>query len=203
MNCSEIRSRLDDWAAGRLDEGEAQLVAGHLAACGSCRDEARSSLALARAVASLPRSILPPRDVWPEVSARLDGVARPTSVVEGRPGARRWSLAAAAVALVVVTAATTFLLVRGEGPGHEIADRSAPSAATTEELLRALEARGLPPETMAVVQRNLAVIDVAIAELEAALERDPDNEELARMLVSTYQKKADLIERAARVKEEG
>ena len=56
---------------------------------------------------------------------------------------------------------------------------------------------------MAIVQRNLAVIDVAIAELETALEQDPDNDELARMLVSVHRKKAELVEGAARAREGG
>jgi hypothetical protein len=73
---------------------------------------------------------------------------------------------------------------------------------STEELLRSLEAQHLPPETMAIVQRNLAIIDVAIAELEAALEQDPGNQELARMLVSTHRKKAELVERAVRAAED-
>ena len=51
---------------------------------------------------------------------------------------------------------------------------------------------------MEIVRRNLAVIDAAIAELHTALERDPGNGELTRMLLATYQRKIDLLEQAAR-----
>jgi hypothetical protein len=51
---------------------------------------------------------------------------------------------------------------------------------------------------MEIVRRNLAAIDAAIVELRAALERDPGNGELNRMLLATYQRKIDLLEQAAR-----
>ena len=51
---------------------------------------------------------------------------------------------------------------------------------------------------MEIVRRNLEVIDAAIAELQAALEDDPGNGELTRMLLATYQRKIELLEQAAR-----
>jgi hypothetical protein len=53
----------------------------------------------------------------------------------------------------------------------------------------------LSPETIASVERNLEVIDRALAEVRAALERDPGNKELTRMLVSTHRKKVDTLRR--------
>jgi hypothetical protein len=196
MNCAEIRSRLDDWAAGRLAESEAGRVAEHLETCGPCRAEARPALALADATSALARSVEPSRDLWPGIDAALDAPAAGAVPWAGRLGAR--GLAAAAVALVVLTAAATLLLVPGEKTAGPVV-----ATATTEELLRALEARDVSPRTMAVVQRNLAVIDAAVIELEAALAKDPTNEELARMLVSTHQKRAELVDRAARAREDG
>ena len=70
--------------------------------------------------------------------------------------------------------------------------------AASQDLIVGLEAQDLSPETMEIVRRNLEVIDAAIAELQAALERDPGNGELTRMLLATYQRKIDLLEQAAR-----
>lgn len=196
MTCAEIRARLDDWAAGRLADDEAGRVAAHLEACGPCRAEARPALALAEATSALPRSVDPARDLWPGIAAALDEPVERPIPWAGRFGAR--GMAAAAVLLVVLTAAATLLL----GPREKTAG-PAIATDTTEELLRALEARDVSPRTMAVVQRNLAVIDAAILELDAALSKDPSNEELARMLVSTHQKRAELVERAARTREDG
>ncbi|HUP19296.1 MAG TPA: hypothetical protein VM778_05005, partial [Gemmatimonadota bacterium] len=75
--------------------------------------------------------------------------------------------------------------------------------AASQELLTGLDGQRLAPETMAIVRRNLEVIDAAIAELRAALERDPGNGELTRMLLATYQRKIELLEQAARAGEEG
>jgi len=133
----------------------------------------------------------------------------PTALIRRRPWMRLPALAAAAILLVVVTAALTIFFLRTsdtamarklKGMGPTAVQPAGPSS---EELLRALEAQDLPPETMAIVQRNLAVIDVAIAELEAALAQDPGNEELARMLVSVHRQRAELVEGAARAGEDG
>ena len=70
--------------------------------------------------------------------------------------------------------------------------------AASQDLLAGLESQDLSPETMEIVRRNLEVIDAAIAELHAALERDPGNGELTRLLLATYQRKIDLLEQAAR-----
>jgi hypothetical protein len=214
MTCEEVRERLDAWVAGELDAGEAALVEAHLASCAACRDEEAAWRDLRARTAALPRSIEPPRDLWGDIDRALD--AAPAVAVDAaiagsvprRARLRLPALAAAAVLRVVVTAAlTTFFLrtsdtamarkLKGMQPTVE------PAGPTSEELLRALAAQGVPPETMAIVQRNLAVIDVAIAELETALAEDPDNEELARMLVSVHRQRAELVEGAVRAKEDG
>jgi predicted anti-sigma-YlaC factor YlaD len=201
MTCDDVRERLDVYLEGGLPHAERAAVAAHLETCAACRAEAHDWRDLFARTAELPRSIDPPRDLWPAIDAELD---------TARVYSRSFWLIAAAVALVLVTAAVTSFLHREwdsamarKLKGLESADPSVGAGPTTEELLRSLEAQDLPPETMAIVQRNLAVIDVAIAELEAALERDPGNDELARMLVSTHRKKAELVERAVRVKEDG
>src|SRR5262249_51399392 len=59
------------------------------------------------------------------------------------------------------------------------------------ELQRAM----LRPETAASIDKSLRVIDGAIAELEDAVARDPNNPELRRMLASSYRQKIDLLKR--------
>jgi len=224
MRCEEIRARLDDWAEGTLPPQESRDVAAHLATCAACAAEARELKALLAAAAELPREILPPRDLWAEIDVRLDAPANSSS---RRPsaGLPRWALVAAALALVVVTAAVSSLLTRrydeamalklrrasegsvaGGSPasGTEAAgtraagDQEARFLAASQELLDGLERQNLAPETMEIVRRNVATIDAAIVELHAALERDPGNGELNRMLLATYQRKIDLLEQAAR-----
>jgi uncharacterized membrane protein YccC len=67
--------------------------------------------------------------------------------------------------------------------------------AAANALLAALQERKdeLEPETLASVERNLAVIDEALAELHRALEKDPARPELGRMLVWTHRKRVDVL----------
>jgi hypothetical protein len=222
MRCQDVRARLDEWAEGTLPAEARREVAAHLKTCAGCAAEARGLEALVAAAAELPREILPPRDLWAGIDARLDAPDVAISTRRGPPsGLPRWALVAAALALVVVTAAVSSMLTRrydeamalklrrggGEAPiasGTPTSGRPATGEdearflAASQELLDGLERQNLSPETMEIVRRNLAAIDAAIVELRAALERDPGNGELNRMLLATYQRKIDLLEQAAR-----
>lgn len=137
---------------------------------------------------------------------------------------RRWApLAAAAVLLVVASSGLTVALTRGGGAGP-IATGSAaapaapvaqgattalaafrPAEAEYRTAVTALEAelaarRGsLAPETVAVIERNLAIIDEAIAEATAALEADPSSMELSRHLSGIYRQKVSLLGSAVKI----
>jgi hypothetical protein len=53
----------------------------------------------------------------------------------------------------------------------------------------------LGPTTTAVADSDLSAIDQAIAELRAALLRDPNNAALRQLLATSYQQKLDLLKR--------
>ncbi len=55
------------------------------------------------------------------------------------------------------------------------------------------EAHTLSPETMAVLRRNLTVIDRAVEEIQAALDRDPGSPALKQRLLHAYQQQAALV----------
>jgi hypothetical protein len=73
--------------------------------------------------------------------------------------------------------------------------------AATNALLEALQQRRarLQPDAFAALQANLEVIDRALAEVRQALAKDPTNPELGRMLVSTHQKKVDVLSRVVKL----
>ena len=52
----------------------------------------------------------------------------------------------------------------------------------------------MTPETRAVVEKNLAVIDAALVEIRAALAKDPNNRELLRMLGATRKRKIETLQ---------
>jgi hypothetical protein len=55
------------------------------------------------------------------------------------------------------------------------------------------------PETRAVIEHNLTVIDEAIAQTRAALDADPRNPRLARRLASGYRERIALLQQALRL----
>lgn len=55
----------------------------------------------------------------------------------------------------------------------------------------------LRPETIAVVEHSLSVVDTAIDEARAALLSDPSNATLVDLLTASYERKVDLLRRAA------
>ncbi len=57
----------------------------------------------------------------------------------------------------------------------------------------------LAPETRAVLDANLKTIDDALAQVRAALVKDPGNSQLAHLLTSTHQKKVDALKRVVRL----
>jgi anti-sigma-K factor RskA len=210
MTCGEIAGRLDDYVDGALPESEAAEVERHLHACSACALEERGLRRLLAEARALPREAAPSRDLWSGIAERILVEHRPR--VPWRTGGRAplWSAAAAAVLLAAV-----LFLARGTGPapaplptavpagfdpaGVQAAEREYERAAAS--LLATLHERrdSLSPETVASIDKNMEVIDRALAEVRAALDRDPKSMELTRLLVSTHRKKVDTLRRVVRL----
>ena len=219
MTCQELDERLDDWVDGALPAGAASDVEAHLASCPLCRERERRLRQVLAHAASLPRSVTPPRDLWPGIARRVER-ERSWSLATG--GWSPWALAAAATVVVGLVA----VLWSGRAPSAvrtvEIpaatpearllalpsvvsdpvlaaAERDYEAAANA--LLEALQQRRsqLQPETLAAVRTNLDVIDRALAEVRQALARNPSNPELNRMLVATHRKKVDVLRRVVKL----
>jgi hypothetical protein len=186
-------------AAGESDD--------HLRSCETCRARWERAVALRRAVRAAPRTIDPPTDLWPSIKASI--AARPH--VSAAPHRRTWRLAASIV-IAVALATTVLVTVRRRIPQSSdvravpipsfpavraVTDSAAAAndARVERELLSELELRRgeLRPETAAQIQANLRTIDAAIADVRAALVRDPDNAALRQMLVDAYERKVDLV----------
>jgi anti-sigma factor RsiW len=217
MKCTELLDGLDDFVDGLLSREEQAAVETHLLSCPGCRAEERRLRSILAAAQALPRERTPPRDLWPDI-ARAIGAGK---VVAGNFAPRRaqpwWRPALAAAAVVAAVAAA--MLMRGGGApfggpgtgqatafpvaeGHvTLLDAEQGYARAADELLAALAERrdALSPETRASVERNLAVIDQALKEIRDALQKEPGNAELTRMLASTHRKKVDVLRRMVRL----
>ena len=222
MNCREVRALLNDLVDGTLQEAERRTVEGHLKGCVECRTSEAGLRALLARVGALPRSIAPVRDAWPGIVSRIGAGEVIESDFAGR--GRRWyplgAVAAAAAVLIVAVSLVTAVLVGRERaarvalapvrPGTtagvapaslELAQAQATFDAARTQLLAALEARkgSLSPQTLAVVEENLKIIDRAVGEMQAALARDPGNRELPMLLVTAYRQEIDLLQRVVQL----
>lgn len=152
----------------------------------------------------LPQAVEPPRDLWPQIAARLEPRGNAAAVAAPRRAAPlRWLAAAAMVASVAVgvwigrdllPGRTQVLPVipaqSGLGAPVEAAYVTDPRYQRQRQaLLQSLQAQlaTMPPETRAKVMASLATIEKAKQDLEQALGKDPGNALLQELLVNTYQ----------------
>ena len=179
-DCSWVENRLDAWLDGELDETERLRLETEAEACDWCAKDLAANRALRAAVARLPTEIQPPRDLWPAIDRQ-------------RPRSRSWIPLAAAAALAV-SLVTGRILVPPPAPvPAEAAWREELSTANTS-FREALDASpDLDPEVRAVIEKNLADIDRAIAEIENALKQNPSSPMLQKALVAMEQQRIDVL----------
>ncbi|HYW06545.1 MAG TPA: zf-HC2 domain-containing protein, partial [Longimicrobium sp.] len=108
MTHDEVLDRLDDWAAAELPDTEQGAVDLHLEVCPACRAEAASLRQLLAEVAELPAEILPERELWSGVAARIG--AEPVATHRAWRGPRWLGIAAAAILLVMSSSLLTLHL---------------------------------------------------------------------------------------------
>ena len=218
MTCDEILSRLDQRMDGSLLREEETALAAHLASCPACRDEEQRLRELITAARALPRSLAPGRDLWPGIEARLGvegAVASDRTVARGVSRLPAW-LAAAAI-LTLAAGLSLYLLRTGVGAGGAAVGGAASAVATggvpsdlremtaefrgaRREMRSALDEHrdALSPATVATVEENLRIIDAAVGQIEAALARDPGNQELRQMLAATRHQETAMLRQVAR-----
>jgi hypothetical protein len=223
--CAAFEAALPDYLDGTLaDDGAARA---HIVSCESCRALLRDMERIRARAGSLPtlqpsrdlwagieaRIQSMPQDATP---------SRPLAI---RWMGQRWygaPLARAAV-LVIATASATLLATHqwstpvqprslaapATAPRTGVSTVSnTPTAARTSEFIydqqilamrQILDSRRdqLDPKTVAIIEKNLRVIDTAIAESRAALARDPANGFLAGQLDASLNTKLELLRTVA------
>lgn len=158
----------------------------------------------------------------PSVPAETSVIAVDFQAPARRPAVRRWGgMMAASVALVVLSSGVTAYFLRQPGTSAAVPITAVQAKAPAEgpvglaafqpgqvEYQSAVEAlsaeldarRGqLAPETIATIEGNLRIIDLAIAEARAALAADPSNPEIPHLLSGVYRKKVELLQDAVRL----
>ena len=202
MTCLELFEQLDRYHAGTLRREETEAVEQHLLGCPECAADFRFQRALRSRAAALPQTIAPSHDLWPGIRNRMREAPAPS---RSRP---RWQrtpwLVAAAIALVTLSSAITALLTRSGSlqPAYGTRDFRSTEVGyrqAADELTRTLRAhrKELGEPAFQVIEQNLRIIDQAIEETQTALASDPRNQHVAELLWASYEKKIDLLQRAA------
>ena len=210
-------AQLSDLADGTSSPGDESRFRDHMRECEACVSHAASLSALHAATAALPPEIAPPADLWNDIRREL----KPRRLVDRAPSPflRMRHLIAAAVVIAVASSLATVLVLRGHraqsdaSPFTATADSGPPATALPAQLAsdergyaesaatlqRTLDERraSLAPTTIITVERSLRIADSAIAEAREALARDPANHALAKLFASNYERKIDLLRRAA------
>lgn len=214
--------RLSEYLDAELPADQREMLASHLRECAECA----ATLADLRRVAGRARALTdrdPAADLWPGIAARI-GVTTPSSgspvVPLTRRTGRRWSftipeLVAAGIALMVLSGGAVMMIRPGAAP---VAVAPAPTppqsvvpvtasqrgrrggyddaVSDLEQVLA--QGRGrLDTATVRVIERNLAVIDTAIAQAQRALAADSGNVYLNSHLAATKRRKLEVLRQAA------
>jgi len=249
MTCEQLDERLSDWLENDIDAATRAELERHVAACARCTALVSDLALIRREAAALPE-LVPSRDLWPEIEARIQAPVISLEQSRVAPAAARrgsmrraWSLGAAAAALVAVTAGVTYymtiqvqpepivagtstvvpspdsaapvvipetptpLAAAPEQPAPQREERRLASAPTpnTEYARDVAQLRDIVSQrraeldstTIAVLEKNLELIDRAIAESRAALERDPASDFLADQLARAMTKKVAILRTVA------
>lgn len=205
-------NRLSEYLDGDLRGHELAALEAHLPSCGDCRatlEQLRRVVARAQALDDRP----PAADLWPAIARHVGVVS-----LDARRARRRLSftvpqLAAAAVALALLSGVSAWLL--GRRPTvtqvaqstttsnsvqyvgtYEADPRYAAAVASLERVLA--QGRGrLDTATVRVIEKNLGIIDRAIRDAQSALAADPANSYLNLHLAQEMRRKLELLRQAA------
>ncbi len=208
MNCDSFIHRLDDHLDGELPAADASALEAHAADCAACRETLLAARRLQRRAFALPAEREPARDLWPGIAARI--AAR--NVRSPQPA---WLRAVAASVAVVMIFAGGMLADRVL---RESTDTAEPQIAErTPDVARdAARARNILPasyveliegdgglgatDTEQELLRNLLIVNLAIRDIEAAIDANTANADLRRLLAGLYAEENRILAQAQRLR---
>jgi len=198
-------------ADGTLPPDRRAATEAHVAECAGCAGDVARLHSLMDRLTRLPAPADAGLDsLWPAIRARIEhGKVVPLGGDTATQRRRSYARLATIIAGVAAAVVFAFALGRetrpqpgnivtpgiGTTPVVSVADSSRAYQEEVQSLLDELELRRstMRPATAASIDRDLRIIDGAIAELNAALARDPDNPALRQLLAASYRQKRDLL----------
>ncbi|HKV71045.1 MAG TPA: zf-HC2 domain-containing protein [Gemmatimonadales bacterium] len=213
--------QLSEYLDDSLPRAEREALDEHLATCAECRetlDELRRVVDRARGLDDRP----PSKDLWSGIATRIGstGGTAVVSIDRARVPARstrRLSFSipqalAAGIVLMAVSSGVVWLSLRSPAATgqpssptgsidmpaawHQMDSSVDPVVANLRQTLQENRAQ-LKDSTVRILEKNLAIIDSAIAEARRALDADPNNNYLNHHLADVVRRRADLLRRAS------
>jgi anti-sigma factor RsiW len=216
----EERQRAAD---GTLDAADRARVDVHLGACRDCATDVARLTALMNRIDESRRAAtagpLAPEleGMWPRIRQQIES-GKVVALDSDEPATTSWrrrvdpwvigvaASVAAVTALTVIqvvppivrSVATSGVTAAAADSAFRFADDSIESYREEADRLLddlKLQRAQLAPETRAAIDDDLKTVDLAIAELQAAVALDPRNPALRTMLASSYRQKVDVLKK--------
>lgn len=223
MACTQYRNSIQELVDGTLGPIRRTELELHLDQCEDCRALAADLARIRQAASELP-PLAPPERVWLQVAGRLrqEGRIHDAAPVVRRYNARLWLAAAAAV--IIAAGASLYLVLprvhvgartplapsatSTQASGNVAPAQSVESVqnevdqaqaqfehaiADLEKVTKANQ-KVLDPTTAATIDKNLNIIDQAIAENRAAVRSDPASSAARSTLFDALRQKVALLQ---------
>jgi anti-sigma factor RsiW len=216
----EERQRAAD---GSLDAADRARVDAHVGVCIDCATDVARLTTLMNRIDESRRAAtagpLPPEleGMWPRIRQQIES-RKLVALDSEAPATTSWRLRldpwviGVAASVAAITALTVIQVVP---PIVRSVATSGVNAAATDSTFRfaddsiksyreeadrllddlKLQRAQLAPETRAAIDDDLKTVDLAIAELQEAVARDPRNPTLRSMLASSYRQKVDVLKK--------
>lgn len=220
MSCTRYREAIHELVDGTLGPVRRAELQTHLDRCDACRALAADLQKIRQAAASL--DTVQPRDhVWLQIAARLRQEGRVTDTGVTRP--RHMAMLALAATLLLAVAGSLYMIrtaplsapgaMEESTPGTPaqgnaatvnavqsitddltVAEQHYQSAITKLQAVAKTDDGAFDPETAAVLEKNLQVIDRAIAESRTALKSEPQSTPARDSLFEALRQKVVLLQ---------
>lgn len=208
---AHLDEKLSAYLDGELEGAELESAELHLKACAECRADLEGLRRVVRRAATLDDQP-PAKDLWAGISQRI-ATPSTSDVVPLESRRRKFSftvpqLAAAAAALMAISAGTVALATRSSQPSvvsdqpaditlaGGVAVASYDSAITGMQAMLVSRRGSLDTSTVRVLEQSLSLIDFAIKQAREALDRDPGNMYLNGQLQRTLGRKLEVLRNA-------
>jgi hypothetical protein len=224
MNCEHCHTLIDDYVDGTLGADDRANVDRHLAECAACRAMTEDFRAIRRTASTLERHAPPPpawTKLSAALDAERSRRSRfliPGSTFRVPRSLFGWQPLAVAATLLLILGGTSWIVWQQLNVAPPASTTTATAPATDPELAQSVETElklaeehyqkaiagleqitraesgELDPQVAAVLQKNLEVIDQAIAESRAALQTQPTSEVAQESLFEALRHKVTLLQ---------